>query len=52
MKVRKTLQAANKVENKTLNTIFESKQVIEEHEHVQRNFAESINKHMEVTCQA
>ena len=50
MKVRQTLQAANKINNKTLNTIEQASQVIEKHDSEQRNFVESINKHMELTC--
>lgn len=49
-KVKLTLQAANKVEHETLNTIEESKIVINHQKKVEQMFSDSINKHIELTC--
>ena len=50
MKVKRTLQKANTVNSETLVTIEASKQVISHHDEEQKNYTESINKHMEETC--
>lgn len=50
MKVKRTLQKANTVNSDTLVTIEASKQVINQHDEEQKNYTESINKHMEETC--
>ena len=50
MKVKRTLQKANTVNTDTLVTIEASKQVINQHDEEQKNYTESINKHMEETC--
>ena len=50
MKVRQTLQAADRVQNNTLTTIEESRQVIGTMDEAQKHFSESLNRHLEQTC--
>lgn len=47
MKVKQTLQKANTVHSDTIVTIEASKQVINQHNEEQKNYTESINKHLE-----
>ena len=50
-KVGQALKAAISVENRTLETIDASRQVIAVHEQAQQKFANSISQHIERTCQ-